>query len=304
VQTLHSAENIAAGLKSFTEDSDISEFLVVCKTIIQELEAVVTRFLPDEVNTEVAKYITALDDAVEGFDEAMEAFVAGDTTGSMEALYKGIRSATAGLLPESVQGDDAFGAVVGTLDSVFNNLSSTVLRYRQALLQSSVCWKTSVGRERKRPDECPADTNFDGKSWCVAQVAASLLDTAARRKGKKNKPGVAPSCSDDGEFSEHRGAWCYKDCPAGRRPSGWGHTQCRTSCAGDFPVDGPLMCGKSPGTVSAALMEKTVQTIRAILTAKALIESSGFAAALPGTATSLVDLGTSFAHPSCPVSGE
>lgn len=300
LQKLPSAgEELAEGLRAYKEDGDVSELVTVCAAVIKDLEEVVTEYLPEEVSANVAKFITALLDAVEGFDEAMEAFKAGNTTGSVEAMYVGIRTAAAGLLPEGLQDDENFKAVVDALDSVFDNLSSTVLRYQQAILKSSVCWKASTRRERERPDQCPEKTKFNGKSWCAAEEAASLLDTSARRKGKK-VPGSAPACADDGDFGEQRGAWCYKPCPAGTRKSGWGHTHCKSTCVGAYPIDSLLMCGKSPGTIRAAMIEMTIRTIRTVISAKVLIESSGFAAAMPGTATSLVDLGTSFAHPNCP----
>jgi len=176
----------------------------------------VTRMVPEDVSAEVAKYITALEDAVEGFDDAMTAFAAGNTSASVEAVYAGIRSAVSALVPEDLQHDETFSAVASALDTVVGELSSTMLKYQQQLLQSSVCWKQLTRREHTRPDQCPDDTKFDGKSWCSAAAAPSLLDASVQ--WKKEKSGSAPSCNEDSDYPTQKGSWCYKDCPSGLEP--------------------------------------------------------------------------------------
>lgn len=292
-------ESLATGIRAFNEEGDISAFVRVCSAVIKELASLITLAVPEEVGVEVAKYMGALEDAVEGFDEAMEAFAAGNTTAAVSAVYSGIRSAASGLLPEGVQQDETFQAVAGALDTVFQDLSKTVLEYRKHLLESKVCWKGWAGRERKRPNQCPDHMFYDGKHWCRVRGGASLLDASVA--WKKPKGAIAPHCADDGDFSELRGSWCYKDCLHGSEPSG---SRCKSICMGDYWVDSPLMCGTSPGTVRTALMDMTIQTIRAVLSIKQVIEQSGPAGSLQGTISSLVDVGTSFAHPKCPAREE
>lgn len=297
LQSLPSAaEDLVAGIRAFKEEADISALVRVCNTVIKELGALLTRRLPETVSAEIAKFVAALEDAVEGFDEAMAAFAAGNTTSAVEAVYAGIRSAAASLLPTDVQGEETFIVVVGALDSVFNDLSSTVLLYQQNLLQSSVCWRGVMGRERRRPDQCHPDTRFDGRNWCSAATPPSLLEASAARK--KRRTGAAPVCSEDTDFSEQKGSWCYKACPVGTEPAG---ARCKAACQGAYPVNSHLMCGKSPGTVRAALMEMTTKSVRTIFSVGQLVQELGFAAALGSTVTSLVNLGAGFAHPRCPV---
>jgi len=293
-------EGLATGIQAFREEGDSSALVRVCNTVIKELAALVTRVLPQEVGAEVAKYIGALEDAVGGFDDAMEAFAAGNTTGAVAAVYSGIRLAAMGLLPEEAQRDESYAAVVGVLDTVFQDLSKTVLMYRQHLLQSKVCWKASTAREHRRPDQCPDHMRYDGRRWCTSSPGGrdgspSLLDASVA--WKRPSGSVAPRCAEDGDFSELRGSWCYKDCPYGLEASG---SRCKSLCTGAYPIDSALMCGQSPGTVRAALLEMTIRTVRGFLTAKALIDESGPAGALDGTITTLVDVGAGFAHPQCP----
>jgi len=173
-----------------------------------------------------------------------------------------------------------------------------VLEYQQQLLQSNVCYKRFVGREHRRPDKCPANTVFDGKSWCAttatSTAAPSLLDASASRKRKRS--GAAPSCREDSDYSTQKGSWCYKACPFGTQPFG---TRCRSKCMGDYPLDSPLMCGKTPGTISAALMEMTTRVLRGLFTLASLHDSES--ASLDSTIGTLVDAGKGFAHPICPM---
>merc|ERR1740121_2049576 len=293
MQTLPTMDDLVEGVRKFKEDGDIAALVGVCVTVIKDLGGLVTKMLPEEVSAEVAKYIAALDDAVEGFDEAMTAFAAGNTSASVEAVYGAIRSAASALLPEDLQQDEAFRAVTSALDSVFSQLSSSVLQYQQQLLNSSVCWKQLVRRERARPDQCPDDTTFNGWYWCSAAAAPSLLETSVQ--WKKMRSGSAPSCDEDGDYPTQQGSWCYKDCSAGLDAF---HTRCRSVCEGEYPVDSLLLCGETPRTVSLAVMDMTSSAIRSFINIGNLIAGS---ADLSATATSLADAGAGFAHPMCPL---
>lgn len=287
------AEDLAEGVQEFNEDGDIGAFVRVCNTVIKELGALTTRLMPEPVSAEVAKFISALEDAVEGFDEAMVAFTAGNATGAIQMIYAGIRSAASSLLPEDLQQDDTFSAVAGALDAVFGDLSGTVLKFQQQLLQSKVCWKRLISREHRRPQVCPSGTTFDGKHWC-STTSQSLLEGSVARKG--SKPGSAPTCAEDSDYPTQKGSWCYKACPYGTAPF---HTRCRSSCMGTYPVNSPVMCGKSPGTISAALMDTGRRAVSGILTLVGLVDGSG-QQDLTSVAGSLVEAGKGFAHPQCP----
>jgi len=321
-------------------------------------------------------------------------------------------------------------AVMGAVDSVFQNLSKTVLQYQQHVLSSKVCWKDSLERETKRPDQCPPNHYWDGDAWCfgmregsgtplqiknrhgiciqarssrrasvsmsgcdrshpnqqwvferstghIKKLGGFCLDAADRDTpegrvlmwpcedgnknqewqfteatgqiknrygicldaaqfstdggqlqmytcdesaknqqwdmsediagpvlletsfGWKNPSGALPAqCATDGDFAERRGGWCYKACPSGTEVAG---SSCRSACVGAYPVDSMLMCGKSPGTIAAAVQEMVVRSLRTGLTVHGIVSSSGPAGGLQGTITSLVDFGSGLAHPYCPL---
>lgn len=187
--------------------------------------------------------------------------------------------------------------MTGALDTVFKDLSEKVLKYRQHILQSQVCWKDWAGRERKRPDQCPDHMKYDGKHWCTRDNSVALLESSASRK--KPRGAVAPRCAEDSVFSEQKRSWCYKDCPQGSAPSG---TRCKSICMGNYPIDSALVCGKSPGTIRAAILEMTVGTLRQVVSVgSSLLLGSELAEALPGMAAALADVGKGFAHRKCPI---
>merc|ERR1712194_382139 len=117
--------------------------------------------------------------------------------------------------------------------------------------------------------------HWDGEHWCYRGGAALLEGAVA---GKRPRGAVPSRCEEDGEFHEKRGSWCM----------------------GVYPIDSPLMCGKSRGTVAAAIAEMATRTLKAGLTAASIINDSGVEG-LGGTVTVLVEAGKGFAHPKCPM---
>jgi len=136
---------------------------------------------------------------------------------------------------------------------------------------------------------------FDGEA--PGQGGAALLEHAARAKRPQ---GALPArCSDS---DEKRGSWCYEPCPAGYEPSG---ARCKVSCGQSYPVEAPLMCGRSPGTIAEVISRMISGTISRVVTISGLIASmqgAGLlvAGGLTGTMQALIDMGKPFAHPMCP----
>jgi len=287
-------EGFERGVTAYREDGDVVALMEVWSTALDRFGSAVTTYLPGELGQGIAKLLTAVEDALEGFDDAMQAFAEGSTATAIESMYSGIRSASDALLPEDAKNETAYVAIVGALDAVFTNLSSTVMEYQQSLLSSKVCWKDFARRERKRPSVCPANYHWDGEHWCYRGGAALLEGAVA---GKRPRGAVPSRCEEDGEFHEKRGSWCHKDCPSGLEPAG---ARCKSSCMGVYPIDSPLMCGKSRGTVAAAIAEMATRTLKAGLTAASIINDSGVEG-LGGTVTVLVEAGKGFAHPKCPM---
>lgn len=132
-----------------------------------------------------------------------------------------------------------------------------------------------------------------------ASPASALLDASISRK--KPSAAVPATCDMNRDFTEQRGAWCYKDCPFGEEAAG---TRCKTACMGEFPAKSPLMCGRSGTLLAAAFQEMAARTLMAGVSIGTLVPSVGLAAGLQGTLNSLIEMGLGFAHPQCPEFGE
>jgi hypothetical protein len=286
-------------VEAYKEDGDVSSLMLALCAALDTFGSAVSTALPKELAEEVVKYLGALEDALQGFDDAMEAYSEGSTATAVESVYQGIRLAADGLLPTTVQNKTAYVAVVGALDAVFKDLSATVLEYKQRSLQSGVCWRGFVERERTRPSSCPPKYQWDGEHWCYKMDDGdSLLEIAVQRK---QPSGAVPAlCQKGSDFHEKRGAWCYKDCPVGSEAAG---ARCKSSCMGAYPISTPLMCGRSPRTVQSAIAEMATRTLKSGLDAHLIIQEAGVAEGLGGTISSLVDAGKGFVHPMCPILG-
>lgn len=131
-----------------------------------------------------------------------------------------------------------------------------------------------------------------------ARPSPALLETTVAWKRPR---GALPAiCA--GSLVKH-GSWCYRGCPSGYVADG---TRCKAQCAGGYPIESSQMCGKTQGAISAAIAQMVAGTVRQAITISALIAAMnssgvGLAVGLRGTMQALVDLGTPFAHPACPV---
>jgi hypothetical protein len=282
-------------VEAYKEDGDVSALMLALSAALDKFGSAVSTALPEELGEAVVRFLSALEDALQGFDDGMEAFTEGSTATAVESVYRGIRLAADDLLPSSAKNEDAYVAVVGALDAVFKDLSATVLEYKQRSLQSKVCWRDFIKRERTRPSLCPPKYHWDGEHWCYKlDDDVSLLEIAVQRKQPK---GAVPArCQKGSDFHEKRGAWCYKDCPVGSEAAG---VRCKSSCIGAYPISSPLMCGRSPKTIQSAIAEMVTRTLKSGL--DLIINGAGGAKALGGTISSLVNAGKGFAHPKCPI---
>lgn len=285
-----------AWIAAFREQGDVEALVKLWTRTFNELGVAVTSVLPHEVGAEVAKYLGALEDALDGLDDSLEAFLAGDVQSAMEPVYEGLKLAIDTLMPGQSPHNATYAEVSEALDEAFQGLSETVLRYRQSLLSSSVCWKQFLKRDRKRPSKCPRGYGWDGEHWCHSdKLDEEQLERAARKK-KRPQGSVPARCHSHDDFGEKRGTWCYKTCPYGMVTAG---ARCKSSCEGEYYVNSPLMCGRSPGTIGAAIVDMTASTLKAGISVASIVGSSGVS--LPGTIMALVKMAKTFAYPKCTV---
>eukprot|EP00931_Biecheleriopsis_adriatica_P032117 TRINITY_DN1876_c0_g1_i4.p1 TRINITY_DN1876_c0_g1~~TRINITY_DN1876_c0_g1_i4.p1 ORF type:complete len:458 (+),score=109.83 TRINITY_DN1876_c0_g1_i4:391-1764(+) len=111
---------------------------------------------------------------------------------------------------------------------------------------------------------------------------------------------VTPECDAEGEYPEQQGAWCFKACPHGSKPTGKNKRRCKAACVGDYPLSdsmAPLLCGKTADAMQKAVQKMVGQSMQTFFGA---IVGGFTLVGLPGTLSSLTEMGKSFAHPKCP----
>mmetsp|Transcript_81780 Transcript_81780/g.243917 ORF Transcript_81780/g.243917 Transcript_81780/m.243917 type:complete len:627 (-) Transcript_81780:52-1932(-) len=442
--------SIREDLTAFSQTGDAQKLMDAIEAVLVEVTTVVTTFLPQQTAEQLATYIGAVSDVFDGVGAGVVAFAAGDAPGAVESIYKGLRDATNDLVPDSLQGDATYQAVVAVLDSTLGSLSRHVVEFQQQLSNSNVCWRGSVGRDRERPDVCSADYAWDGVQWCLFRATEPLtLESVAsgnrylnNHRGRSqegnnvqvwNNPGSShtqwrisgpagdnsytiqnvaggtylnvaggstsnganlqmssdassnssrwwlhpagtpgvftienvhtgtfvslpagssrganvrlwdQTAAQDNQWRilyaraqapfqlrlpgallettaawktprgalpavcagslEKHGGWCYGACASGYQADG---TRCRAACAGGYPIESSRMCGKTEGSIAAAIAQMVAGTIRQGITVTALIAAMnssgvGMAAGLTGTMQAIVDLARPFVHPACPV---
>jgi len=171
---------VSAGVSAFKEDGDVFALLRSTLTVFQEFGPSAIQHLADPAKVEVAKYLGALEDALGGFEEAMEVYSTGNATGSILEVYTGLRIAVGQLLPEELTSDENFTVIVSIIDSTMGDLSAIVLRVKQQLLQARVCWKVYTNREKARPEICPSNHWFDGQHWCYPEGSKAHVQIKSR----------------------------------------------------------------------------------------------------------------------------
>mmetsp|Transcript_61399 Transcript_61399/g.171655 ORF Transcript_61399/g.171655 Transcript_61399/m.171655 type:complete len:198 (+) Transcript_61399:659-1252(+) len=193
------------------------------------------------------------------------------------------------------------------------------MKYRQHVVEASVCWRFTASRERTRPQICPDDLVWNGEQFCFPRPAAALIasgdaasegfDAVVARKadaatsGKGTPTGALPAvCDESTEFKHKHGHWCYAPCPAGFLAA---DARCRVSCVGEFQAEGgSVMCGKSPVAIAQAVMQMVVETLKTLATVGEQLDemrARGIAAEpLAGTIQALINLGVPFAYDRCP----
>mmetsp|Transcript_24175 Transcript_24175/g.50256 ORF Transcript_24175/g.50256 Transcript_24175/m.50256 type:complete len:515 (+) Transcript_24175:22-1566(+) len=158
---------------------------------------------------------------------------------------------------------------------------------------------------------CSHNEEYRWRQWSNCQevpCSPSLLSRSLDKATVDKRPrGTIPArCddSDDSEFAEKSGGWCYADCPLGYEAFG---ARCWTECGGERPADSRLMCGRDPGVLASTITEMVVVTARSafsLATAITSMQAVGVNADnLGSTIQTFIDMGQPFALPTCPTVG-
>lgn len=303
------AESATAVIEAYAEEATPETLLSAIGECVKVYEEACSPFLDEETGPVVTQYMGAVEDVIDGLERSFQAYADGDTGEAVNAVWEGVRDASTGLLPEDLQNDANFLAITGALDGIFGELSANVLRYQQRLLNTQVCWRRSLVRERVRPSLCPDEHYYEGTQWCYPGTigsGSSLLETSVKWKGGGTPGGAVPAlCDQSTDFKHKHGGWCYKPCRPGTESHG--DKRCRSTCMGRFPVSSALgrMCGATGMAIFGAYAEIAVSTVRGVLSLQVIMNQTGdVGEQLTDTSGVLVDVALSWVYPLCPLSEE
>lgn len=161
------AQSIEDDVEAFAIDGATDKLIRAINTVLLEVGTVVTRLLPEETGVEVAKYLGAVMDVIDGVGEGIEAFENGEAGVGVEAIYEGMKAAVEDLVPLEVRNNVTYIAVVSVLDATLGSINRHMLEYKRELELSNVCLKGFVSRTRRRPSKCEQGYAWDGEQWCL-----------------------------------------------------------------------------------------------------------------------------------------
>mmetsp|Transcript_111784 Transcript_111784/g.316483 ORF Transcript_111784/g.316483 Transcript_111784/m.316483 type:complete len:645 (-) Transcript_111784:9-1943(-) len=132
----------------------------------------------------------------------------------------------------------------------------------------------------------------------LAEAATGTLDGSLARKGDAGT--TEATCDVDSMYSEKSAKWCLAGCPSGYIERGH---MCEQLCGGDFPEDGPKMCGTDYGKIMVAVAETALTAIHGAVKVydvlKQLREGAPQWETLSETVNTFIDLGKPLARLAC-----
>jgi len=290
--------------------------------VLEKAEELIGAQTPQETSPGIVAFLSGISDLVQANADGWELVDNGDSSAAT-AVVRGVTTASNAFCGTN---GDTLRVVVGIIDEVMGDLTSTMAQFRQRLLEAKCCYKRAFGRERQKPTDCSsygAGYYYNGNAHCYPEsqnllevgsgrekVGDSLAESVKRKgdQAPKGAPGNArpAHCPTSGDFQEKIGNWCYADCPANFQASG---TVCRTECNGAFPHSsegGALrMCAQDPAALTEAQIQMGMAVIQSVVQIWAgvsvmvndqAISTEPFMQCL----TAVKNLALAFTFPSCP----
>lgn len=329
--------NIKKGIDAYAKDAKPEQLLDVVAICVKAAIEVVKSFMPEDVSFEIMKYMDGITEVMNGVVEGWSAFAEGKTVQGIEFVYDGMKDALDDVVPENLKNNDAYRAVMGTLDKQVRKLNDHVMLFKRRLEESKVCWRDDKKRTKTYPMTCgiPAWAGFyyAGHGACHKEkgAAGSLMETRAldhSLEGKwgdeeTNEPTPAPIagyhtrralCSTTQE--EVGTDRCADKCPDGYVKTEDG-LRCLTKCSGNFSfpaatlwtvADGN-MCGFSPQMIQMVKAEMAVAIVAATMKVVSVIQqmiSDGKATAdaLSSIIDGVIAIAVPFNNPECGLEGD
>jgi len=180
--------------QSFGNATDITEDIIHFRTtgetesLIKAIRTIMTTAFSScaMVFQQEAKYFKALGDLIDGIGESWDEFSHGNTKLATLLIWDALRVSVDDVLPQQWSTDGSYMLVMETLDQVISGLSHHVLEYKRQILNSKVCYKQTLPRDRVRPNICRAGFEWDGAALCVPEGnenGADCFSTCGRQAG-------------------------------------------------------------------------------------------------------------------------
>jgi len=258
-----SVEDIKQGLERYAAEGNVNQLIAAISVILSKASDMVLNQVPGDLGKAISALVETLNKAFAGIGEALSDFEDGQMLDGLEALYWGLRNATDGLL--DVQDNAIFSSVLVALDTTVSDIAKDVLDFQQRLMSSGACWKSSLVRNKRRPNVCPEEYIWDGGRHCWPKAEAVCWEPAAKCVSEFKYRGVMytgciredhdkPWCAHDSKYKMGRWSNCEEVSCNETSLLSWGSLDQATSKKQDQQGTLPASCDDS---VKSAFPEKT-----------------------------------------------
>jgi len=176
-----------------------------------------------KVAPKMSEYFDAIVDLIDGVSASWDLHAEGRTAQATEAVWRAVKLAVDDVTPKEVSNHKTYSLVMGTVDGVMGRLTEHVLDYKRRILNSKVCYKRTIPRERKRPSSCRQGFEWDQMHTCYpsASTGADCLrpcgeagmcpsfcgqDKACCRRGDRSGPVECQGSTGFVDFAYTRGS--------------------------------------------------------------------------------------------------
>jgi len=252
-------------------------------SVVGELSTIVQDDLPETpVKHDIQKYIKSLNEAMMGVGEGVDLLNEGESVEGVEAVSAGLKGAIDELVPEAERTSRTYSAIIAQTDPEISEIVKAILQQQSHIINTKVCWKRHMKRDRISPQEC--DAGYTLTAYGCLNATGAVHE---------------PRCPAG---AEGRGRWCYWYCPSGYTSR---NLHCRQDCKGVWRTESRLMCGRYRGSVRNAIWEMMVGSVRSIfrgddLKRKVMHAGIVLAAGLRGTMGVFAEATKPFDYPMCP----
>jgi len=285
LQGLTGALELVDALKVYAKEGNTGMLVNVLTSALDQVASVANNDFLRNTGYHIARFMSALSDVLQGAGTSLDFIEEGEQLTGISSLFSGLMAAIDGLVPVDLQNNNTYVDIVKGVEGELGGMLRDVLTFVYGILDSGVCWKKSLERERFRPTLCGPGYHLADVQWCLPDSGGGKV--------------VRATCLYN---AETQGQWCLQPCAPGYAPF---NRHCKQSCLGHYYVESPLLCGSERGSVAFAITEMIAKTGIAAVTKKGLVEiviGAGFmlASTMTSVVSAFADFAKPFGHSQCP----